>query len=200
MNNPLVRILIALLGLAVIIGGVLTIYGGLQGTTLPTKADAHKEAQSALASLTQFKNDSRGIALAYPLHWDLETPADGPLIMKFKTFKGIVNVSVGSEDVSAETTVETYVKATLDQLQKMFTEQKMSGKVLDQRAIQVGDRPAVKAVYSYVMGAEKLDIKSMQIFAMNKNHAYAITLTAPNDLYDEFTGLMDKVLESVKFL
>ena len=100
LRHPIARVLIGLAGLVAVVLGIQQLLGA---DALPTREDAVRSAREAAAELAPWSSASRGISLQVPRGWEQEEPANGALIFKTKTFRGIVNLNLMSEDVAAGT-------------------------------------------------------------------------------------------------
>jgi hypothetical protein len=198
MSHPIVRILIGLVGLAVVALGIRQILGS---EALPTREDAARSAREAAADLVPWSSTSRGISLRVPRGWEQEEPASGPLVLKIKTFRGVVNLNVLSEDVADGTMLFEYVNRNVEEALASMQQQQMKPRrehELDEKLVIGGD-PGTQISMTYSMTDRELDAQVTQAYVIHGNRAYAITLTAPRDLHAEYQALFRAIVESVRF-
>lgn len=167
------------------------------------KQDAKLDARAALVTMTPFKSD-KGISFQYPKSWNIEVPTDGgPTLFRAKTMKGIVNFNAIQDQIPAGMTLDDYVKMTVEMTPKALAEQKMDVgplETVEQKTIDIGKQSATKLVINYEFKDIKLKVKTTQVFALTKKGTlYILCFSMPENTYDEYTTLIQQVLDSVKF-
>lgn len=166
------------------------------------KQDAKLDARAALVTMTPFKSD-KGISFQYPKSWNVEFPTEGPTLFRAKTMKGIVNFNLVLDQIPAGMTLDDYVKMTVEMTPKALADQKMEIgplETLEQKSIDIGKQSGRKLVINYEFKDIKLKVKTTQVFTLGKKGAlYILCFSMPEDTYDEYTTLIQQVLDSVKF-
>lgn len=200
MNNKPVLILVALLGMAAVVFGVLQMARGIGelGDGLPSAADAREAADSAAGKLSRYTVADKSVSLLYPQDWTVTTPAQPPVLCSFKTFKGVVNYSLMSQDVAAGTQLAAYIATNVDGIQGALAKPEQALQMLGQTDRTLGGLPAVQLVYSY-RPEPNLEVEVTQIYAIREQRAYAVTWTMPKSMHGMFDTLLGKILESVQF-
>lgn len=167
------------------------------------KQDAKLDARAALVTMTPFKSD-KGISFQYPKSWNIEVPTDGgPTLFRAKTMKGIVNFNAILDQMPAGMTLDDYVKMTVEMTPKALADQKMDVgplETVEQKTIDIGKQSGTKLVINYEFKDIKLKVKTTQVFALTKKGTlYILCFSMPENTYDEYTTLIQQVLDSVKF-
>lgn len=166
------------------------------------KQDAKLDARAALVTMTPFKSD-KGISFRYPKSWNIEVPTEGPTFFRAKTMKGIVNFNAILDQMPAGMSLEDYVKMTVEMTPKALADQKMDIgplETVEQKTIDIGKQNGTKLVINYEFKDIKLKVKTTQVFALTKKGTlYILCFSMPEDTYDEYTTLIQQVLDSVKF-
>lgn len=166
------------------------------------KQDAKLDARAALVTMTPFKSD-KGISFQYPKSWNIEVPTEGPTFFRAKTMKGIVNFNAILDQIPAGMTLDDYVKMTVEMTPKALADQKMDIgplETVEQKTIDIGKQSGTKLVINYEFKDIKLKVKTTQVFALTKKGTlYILCFSMPENTYDEYTSLIQQVLDSVKF-
>lgn len=202
MKNPVLRVLVALLGIVVVILGIRQLQGA---GGMPTREQARELAATAANSLTGYTNQQCGITLQYPSGWSREEPKDGPLFFGFKTLAGVVNANVLSQDVAAGTMLFEYVDRNVAETEAALKQQNAQPRTLSRDKCVIGGEPGMVIRYAFLTPAEDkadppLPVQVSQAFVLHGNRAYAITWTTPEQWHEDFAALFAKVLDTVRFL
>lgn len=202
MKNPVLRVLFAVVGVAVMILGIRQVLGA---GGMPTREEAKGVAVSAAANLTEYTNKEHGISLQYPKGWTTAEPKDGLLFFGFKTLSGAVNANVMSQEVAPGTMLFEYVERNVVETEAALKQQNAQPRTLSRDKVVVGTEPGMVVRYAFLVpGEDKADkplpVRVSQVFVLHGNRAYAITLTTPEEWHDDFGELLTKILASVKFV
>lgn len=166
------------------------------------KQDAKLDARAALVTMTPFKSD-KGISFQYPKSWNIEVPTEGPTFFRAKTMKGIVNFNAILDQMPEGMTLDDYVKMTVEMTPKALADQKLEIgplETVEQKSIDIGKLSGTKLVINYEFKDIKLKVKTTQVFALTKKGTlYILCFSMPENTYDEYTSLIQQVLDSVKF-
>jgi hypothetical protein len=196
MKNPLLLLVAGVTGIIAIVAGVRQIQGA---EAMPTRAEAAASAREATADLASWSNDGRGISLKLPRAWEKEEPSSGAMILKLKTFRGVVNLNVVSEDVADGTMLYEYVNSNVEQAMASLKEQQMAPEFAGSEKLVIGGDPGTEISMTYSIVEPKLDTQVTQAYVIHANRAFAITLTTPRELHAEYRALFRAIVESVKF-
>lgn len=160
------------------------------------------DAKAALASLTPFTSD-KGISFDYPKSWEVqEYPAGSPVLFKVKTLKGVVNFNVVPDKVPEGMTADAYVKATIEGIPSYIVAQKMPVadiKLVEQKELELGKQNATRLAFTYKFTELDLKVKVIQILAFKKDGTvFIFCFTLPEDTFDDYSDLIQKVTDSIK--
>lgn len=196
MKNPLILLAVGAAGIIAIVAGVRQIEGA---EAMPTKAEAAASAREAAADLSSWSNDGRGISLKLPRAWEKEEPGSGAIILKLKSFRGVVNLNIVAEDVPEGTMLYEYVNSNVELAMSSLKDKQMAPEFAGEEKLVIGGHPGTEVSMTYSILDPKLDTQVTQAYVIHANRAFAITLTTPRELHAEYRALFRSILESVKF-
>lgn len=150
--------------------------------------------------IEMLEGDSLNVVLLLPETWtESSSSYQGTEIRHYTApsdGKGDVfseSISVTTEAVKEEMTLEAYTNANVDVFKKIFNGFKM---ISEAEAIALGDVDGMRVVYSYTAGA--LNIVIDQTFAIKDGKAYMITCNATEESYGEYSEIFSSAIESFK--
>lgn len=185
-------------GLVVLSFGLLTLYCGLKETgskeTGLSKSAIEEDVKKSQAQFLVYQHPARGIKIKYPQSWEKEEPTGGPILVKFSTLKGVININALIEDLQRPMTLDEYSALNLRQIKESMPANNMQLGSIEEGAATLANIPARKSVYTFTM--KDLAGKGMQVVALKNNKAYILTYTATQDLYDNYLGIIQQMLNS----
>ncbi len=103
------------------------------------------------------------------------------------------NLSVTTETLENEMTLDAYVDANLDSLEMFYTEFEL---ISDKENISIDGLDAVKIVYSYSMGT--FELTTSQVFILDGDKAYNLLAIAEKENFEKYEDIFNKAFESFK--
>lgn len=162
------------------------------GTTLPSR-------KTCGSGSCTYINDTHRFSLVYPSAWEAREGLFGTIVSLVTPLGGkndqfSENINVVSEKVGDDMTLESYYKASEENLKKYFTQ----FKVVKVDTAQLGGVPARIVTYNATQGTVKL--RTTQIFALNDGKAYIVTISnLQSSPTTNFTDMV-KVADSFAFI
>lgn len=201
-QNPVMRILLGLIGVFFIYQGVTQMSSGLKSLSsdgMPSETQREEDITKGLDQMKEFKEATGKFSIGYPNNWKVEEQPNAPFIFKASLYSGIVNVSVGKEELPANTTLADYVKATDDGIAQGTADMNM--KLLSEQNIDIHGIPASKRVHTLETASKDKKIKIQQdmIVLINGQNGYCVTWSVLQDWYPQFEKVFNKMIDSIKF-
>lgn len=201
-QNPVVRIVLGIIGVFFIYQGVMQMTSGLKVLSsdgMPSETQREEDINKGLAPMKEYKDPAGKFSIGYPNNWTVEEQPNAPFIFKASLYSGIVNVSVGKEDLPANTTLAEYVKATDDGIAQGTADMNM--KLLSEQNIDIHGIPASKRVHTLETTSkdQKFKIQQDMVVLVNGQHGYCVTWSVLQDWYPQFEKVFNKMIDSIKF-
>jgi len=195
--NTISRLAAAAIGLAAIVSGASQL-ASCTGAGMPTPAEVRKIAEDAQADMIRTELPELGLSLLRPRGWEQKTNATGPLYFEFKTLGGILNGSLASESVPADTLLMDYVKANRVEIEKLHqTRATVTPPAYSNLPGAVQNHSA-----NLTLAFDQPDAGMVQVtqrYFIRGTRSYILAVTTPQALHDEMLPLFDAMFASIEF-
>ena len=120
--------------------------------------------------------------------------------MRFKIFNGLVSGRVAVDDLPEEMSLEQYCQATQQQVEATMSANGMPVKVIEVTDGKFANATTRNYSYSYPISGTDARARALQILAVKGKHGYVFNYTAEEKLYDDFLGVMTKIVGTIELL
>ncbi|MBP9089978.1 hypothetical protein KBI23_03055 [bacterium] len=196
--------LLAALGNACLIGlllgtllGVLAAGPALAGE-FPTKKEVKEAAQLSLKEMLRYSSPQHKFSIKYPQNWGKLEPRDSPIVCKFLIMGGLASYRVAVESLPAGTTLAEYFKVTTEQVKAAMAAQKMPITVVSESDSKLAGVPAKKSIYTFTFEDSPRTPKIEQYLVVKGDRGYVFNYTADSEIFDDFHGVIESVLDSME--
>ena len=201
MQSPIYRIVMGIVGVVMLIVGISQMMNGfkeLNSNGLPDEKKRASAIEKSLASMAEFTEPGGAFSMSYPTNWERNEKLEAPQILNIQDFKGVVSLSVSSEEEPKEVTTAQYAKLTDETIAKVVAADAISD-VLE-TDISLNGTPAKKRTHLIASGSgkDKINVKQVMILAAKNGRGYCITGSALQDWFPQFEPLFNKMIESIK--
>jgi len=156
--------------------------------------------EDAINNTREFVDEKKGFKINYPASWQFDRIENGPLSMRFKAFNGLVSARVAVDDLPGELTLEQYCQATQQQVEATMNANSMPVTVLEVSDGKLANATTRNYSYSYPLPGTDTRARALQVLAVKGKHGYVFNYTAEEKLYNDFLGLMTKIIGTMELL
>lgn len=182
---------------------VLIVMSGLPALcegVYPGPEKIKETVEDATTNTREFVDEKKGFKISYPASWQFERIENGPLSMRFKTLNGLVSARVAVDDLPGELTLDEYCQATQQQVEATMKANSMPVTVLEVSDGKLSNATTRNYTYSYPLPGSATRARALQVLAVKGKHGYVFNYTAEEKLYNEFLGLMTKIIGTMELL
>ena len=179
-------------------------YVALSFAILLLSSDNYKSALGqAQQQFQNYKNPTLGISIQYPPDWQIDEKR--PNDINIYKQKGIVYVSVGSDDLDSSSSSSSQATATPNAQLSEYVSSQISKRIEDKEDFALlesgpvtisGDRLAHRALYTFVKGEEEINPgeinKVIRIWTIIGDKAYDIAYVAESNLFDRYLPIFQR--------
>ncbi|MGD9682200.1 MAG: PsbP-related protein [Candidatus Obscuribacterales bacterium] len=197
MFRPATRSLMAAILLS---ASIISSWPALCQGIYPDAEKIKETVEDAMSNTKEFVDEEKGFKIAYPASWQFDRIEKGPLSMRFKIFNGLVSGRVAVDDLPGEISLEQYCQATQQQVEATMNAANMPVKVIEVSDGKLANAATRNYAYSYPLAGTNTRAKALQVLAVKGKHGYVFNYTADEKLYDDFLGVMTKIIGTMELL
>jgi len=163
---------------------------------MDSKKEADVAATPAFTAPADWKTmQQENYSIQYPATWELSQPGQGGTLfqvvspLESDSDKFRENINLVTEDLTGKNVdLDTYEKASLDQIKTAFQDFKM----MEDKKIKVGAAEYYKIRYSASQGDTHMELE--QWLRIEKEKAYILTFVVEKGKYDKFKDIGENIL------
>lgn len=163
-------------------------------------AEETKPAEEQAAKPGEFHDRLKKFSVQFPEKWELRKGMAGMDVVGISPLEGPEDRFRENVNIASQVTDQPIdMKMFFDEGQKALSEQLPGFKLIGSGDLTVSGLPVKWIEFNQASGNVEATVKQFYIIADSGKRAFIITGAAPPDKFDNFRGVMDKIVQSFKF-
>eukprot|EP01088_Endostelium_zonatum_P003063 TRINITY_DN1403_c0_g1_i2.p1 TRINITY_DN1403_c0_g1~~TRINITY_DN1403_c0_g1_i2.p1 ORF type:complete len:469 (-),score=92.25 TRINITY_DN1403_c0_g1_i2:211-1617(-) len=140
-----------------------------------------------------FSDAEEGLSIIYPSTWNRTEGQMNTTVAFIHPEETAASINLLTQDLG-----EDEPMTTTDFAERSVEEFRRAGLVVDERPSRLFGKPG--ACFEFIAPMGPKDMKIVQHFTVHRSKVYILTYTAPSDISDKFSDIVNEMVKSTKFV